>query len=274
MTSSSCPTATSCSRRCAPSRRSLLRRQPCRRQTATATFPAVTSDFVLRARSSKRSIRPGNLVREWDSTGDIALAETTVPICFQVPAGTGDDYLSSIHPNAIDLDLNGPGTADDQLLVSGRHNDAVYGINFDAGTVDWKLGGTTTPQSLTIVGDPLGGPKRQHDVRILPNGHITMFDNRTQLHDRVSSVRDDERAGAVRRVRHRRGGRHGHAGARDPPARRVLLRRDRQRARCSPTVGRHQLGRGPRPGVHRVRRGRPGRSSRCTCRVSTRATAR
>jgi hypothetical protein len=154
--------------------------EPCRRQTATATFPAVTSDFVLRA--FVQEVDPaGNLVRQWDSTGAIALTETTVPICFQVPAGTGDDYLSSVHPNAIDLDLNGPGTGDDQLLVSGRHNDAVYGINFDAGTVDWKLGGTTTPQSLTIVGDPLGGPKRQHDVRILPNGHITLFDNRTQF---------------------------------------------------------------------------------------------
>ncbi len=48
-------------------------------------------------------------------------------------------------------------------------------------TVDWKLGGTHTPQSLTIVGDPLGGPRRQHDVRVLPNGHITMFDNRTNF---------------------------------------------------------------------------------------------
>ena len=154
--------------------------QPCRRQNATGTYPAVTSDFVLRA--VVQEVTPaGTLVRQWDSTGDIALSETTVPICFQFPAATGDDYLSSIHPNAVDLKANGPGTADDQLIVSARHNDAVYGIRFDSQAVDWKLGGTTTPQSLTIVGDPLGGPRRQHDVRVLPNGHITMFDNRTNF---------------------------------------------------------------------------------------------
>ena len=244
----------------------------CRRQTATATFPEVTSDFVLRA--FVQEVDPaGNLVREWDSAGDIALAETTVPICFQVPAGTGDDYLSSVHPNAIDLDLNGPGTGDDQLLVSGRHNDAVYGINFDAGTVDWKLGGTTTPQSLAIVGDPLGGPKRQHDVRILPNGHITLFDNRTQFTAasppfattsgpaRYVEYAIDEAAGTatlVREIRRPDGSFSGATGS-------ARLQADggssstgaRSPARCSPSTTRPTC-----------------RSSRSTCRVSTRATAR
>ena len=124
----------------------------------------------------------GNLVRDWDSTGEIALTETTVPICFRVPAATGDDYLSSIHPNAVDLKAQRAGDRRRPAAsCPARHNDAVYGINFDAETVDWKLGGTPTPQSLTIVGDPLGGPRRQHDVRVLPNGHITMFDNRTNF---------------------------------------------------------------------------------------------
>ncbi|HEX4981735.1 MAG TPA: aryl-sulfate sulfotransferase, partial [Ilumatobacteraceae bacterium] len=38
-----------------------------------------------------------------------------------------------------------------------------------------------TADSLDIVGDPLNGPARQHDVRVLPNGNISMFDNRTQF---------------------------------------------------------------------------------------------
>jgi hypothetical protein len=155
--------------------------QTCRRQNAAGTYPSITSDFVLRA--IVQEVTPaGALVRDWDSTGEFnPVTETTVPICFQVPAATGDDYLSSFHPNAIDLKANGPGTADDQLIVSARHADAVYGINFDTETVDWKLGGTPRPESLTIVGDPLNGPARQHDVRVLPNGHITMFDNRTNF---------------------------------------------------------------------------------------------
>ncbi len=123
-------------RRCSPPLPPALpptENQPCRRQNATGTYPAVTSDFVLRA--IVQEVTPaGTLVRDWDSTGDIALDETTVPICFQFPAATGDDYLSTIHPNAIDLEANGPGTADDQLIVSARHDDAIYGINFDAGS--------------------------------------------------------------------------------------------------------------------------------------------
>jgi hypothetical protein len=150
----------------------------CRRQDASATFPAQTSDFVLRA--VVQEVDPaGNLVRDWESESEIALSETTVPICFLVNT---NDYLSSFHPNGLDFVPNGASAADDQILVSARHNDAVYLINFGAsGSVAWKLGGTTTPQSLTIVGDPLGGPRRQHDVRLLPNGHISMFDNRTQF---------------------------------------------------------------------------------------------
>ena len=107
--------------------------QTCRRQNAAGTYPSITSDFVLRA--IVQEVTPaGALVRDWDSTGEFnPVTETTVPICFQVPAATGDDYLSSFHPNAIDLKANGPGTADDQLIVSARHADAVYGINFDDG---------------------------------------------------------------------------------------------------------------------------------------------
>ena len=231
--------------------------EPCRRQTAAANFPAVTSDFVLRA--FVQEVDPaGNLVREWDSTGDIALTETTVPICFQVPAGTGDDYLSSIHPNAIDLDLNGPGTADDQLLVSGRHNDAVYGINFDAGTVDWKLGGTDTPAVARHHRRSAGWPgssarhphpsqRPHHDVR---QSH--------QLHERCSGALTGHGCGAVRRVRHRRDGWNGHARARDPQSERVLLRCDRQRPGPARWRRRHLLGCTARHDLLRVRRRRRG----------------
>ena len=54
----------------------------CRRQNATGTYPAVMSDFVLRA--VVQEVDPaGNLVRDWNSSAEIALGETTVPICFQ-----------------------------------------------------------------------------------------------------------------------------------------------------------------------------------------------
>ena len=153
----------------------------------------------------------------------------------------------------------GPGPPTTNCIVSGRHNDAVYGINFDAETVDWKLGGTTTADSLTIVGDPLGGPRRQHDVRVLPNGHITMFDNRTNFTTatvpfatvtgaaRFVEYAIDETANTATLVR------------RDQQPERVLLRRNRQRSRAARWWRRHLLGCAAGHRLLGVRRGRSGR---------------
>ena len=84
----------------------------------------------------------GALVRDWDRPASSTSLRRPRFRSASKSQDTGDDYLSSIHPNAVDLKANGPGTADDQLIVSARHADAVYGINFDTETVDWKLGGT------------------------------------------------------------------------------------------------------------------------------------
>ena len=72
---------------------------------------------------------------------------------------------------------------DDAILISLRHTDAVYKIDKATGDVIWKLGGTWTPKSLTVTDDPqgaypLGG---QHDVRLQPDGTITIHDNDTNL---------------------------------------------------------------------------------------------
>jgi Arylsulfotransferase (ASST) len=71
-----------------------------------------------------------------------------------------------------------------------RHTDAIYRISRSDGRVEWKLGGTTTPQSLTLSGDdqatPFGG---QHDVRRLGDGTVTVHDNATQLSRSPRAVR-------------------------------------------------------------------------------------
>ena len=70
------------------------------------------------------------------------------------------------------------------MIASFRHLDAVYKISKSTGKIVWKLGGTTTPKSLTVKDDPraytLGA---QHDARLLPDGTLTVFDNRTNLAD-------------------------------------------------------------------------------------------
>ncbi|HUJ91655.1 MAG TPA: arylsulfotransferase family protein [Gaiellaceae bacterium] len=81
------------------------------------------------------------------------------------------------HANAVSL---GKST----VLLSLRQTDGVYAIDRATGQIVWKLGGTPTPESLTVVGDPgnaadpLGG---QHDARLLPDGTLTVFDDGTLL---------------------------------------------------------------------------------------------
>jgi len=64
-------------------------------------------------------------------------------------------------------------------LVSLAHDDAVYLINAGNGSIEWKLGGTKTPQSLTIVGDPDASTDfgAQSDAQVWPDGTISVFDN-------------------------------------------------------------------------------------------------
>jgi hypothetical protein len=66
----------------------------------------------------------------------------------------------------------------DEVVISTRHTDAVYGIRRSTGEIAWKLGGSETPESLRVVGDPahklLGG---QHDARIAADGSLSVYDN-------------------------------------------------------------------------------------------------
>ena len=65
------------------------------------------------------------------------------------------------------------------MLISMRHTDGVYKIDRTTGDIVWKLGGTTTPESLTVIDDPLGANPfgGQHDARMLDDGTLTVFDN-------------------------------------------------------------------------------------------------
>jgi len=67
--------------------------------------------------------------------------------------------------------------------VSFRDTDSILRIKRTDGQVDWKLGGTSTAKSLRVVGDKaVGGPVGgQHDVRIQPDGTLSVADNRTGL---------------------------------------------------------------------------------------------
>ncbi len=119
----------------------------------------------------------GALLWSWTTDGHVDLSEsrrwldgTIIPSPVPIPGNAkGYDFF---HANAISLDGN-------VVLLSLRQTDGVYAIDKQSGRILWKLGGTQTPESLTVADDPygqvpLGG---QHDVRIQPDGTVSVFDD-------------------------------------------------------------------------------------------------
>jgi hypothetical protein len=87
----------------------------------------------------------------------------------------GVKWADPFHCNSLALDPDG------NFLVSARHMDAVFVVDRVTGLVRWKLGGTKSNRDgaviLDLVGDTQGGFFHQHDARLLPDGHLTIFDD-------------------------------------------------------------------------------------------------
>jgi Arylsulfotransferase (ASST) len=132
----------------------------------------------------------GRLLWEWSTEGHVGLDETA-----RWWPSLAEPY-DIVHINAVEPLRGG------DVLISLRHTDAVYRIDGATGEVEWKLGGTPTADSLTVVDDPyanmpLGG---QHDVRFLGKGGISIFDNGTQLGRPPRAVRYRIEGGSARLV--------------------------------------------------------------------------
>ena len=84
--------------------------------------------------------------------------------------------IDLIHANSLALDNDG------NILVSLRHLSAIIKINRETGNVDWILGGKLN--QFTFINEHESNSPTyfsyQHDINMLPNGNITLFDNGTQ----------------------------------------------------------------------------------------------
>jgi hypothetical protein len=118
----------------------------------------------------------GALQWSWDTADHISPTELDPQWYMQTlyqraPTDPYNVYLF----NSAELTPSGSG-----FVLSYRSLDAVYGVDKASGAISWKLGGSPTPQSLTIQNDPVfargshfGG---QHDARMMPDGSVTMED--------------------------------------------------------------------------------------------------
>ena len=91
---------------------------------------------------------------------------------FQITDATHTDLTANridyVHINAFEAD------ADGNILISCRHMDEITKISRSTGEVLWRLGGKNN--QFTFINDTLRF-SYQHDIRRLPNGNITIFDN-------------------------------------------------------------------------------------------------
>lgn len=102
-----------------------------------------------------------NLLFQWNSNDHI---HPTAGYAFYGYAPAAFDYC---HGNTIAEDSDG------NLLLSFRHLNAVYKIDRQTGNIIWQLGGKNS--SFSFPNDP--GFSGQHDIRRLPNGNVSLFDN-------------------------------------------------------------------------------------------------
>lgn len=73
------------------------------------------------------------------------------------------------HPNSLEIDRDG------NYIVSFASLTEITKIDAVSGQMLWRFGGRHN--QFTLVGDQLGGFGIQHDVRILDNGDLLLYDN-------------------------------------------------------------------------------------------------
>jgi Arylsulfotransferase (ASST) len=129
------------------------------------------------------------VVWSWDTADHIPVAETDP----QWRAPPNQPSYDPYHWNSIEATPTG-------FILSFRHLDAIYNIDKATGSIIWKLGGSTRPESLSIANDPVftGGSHfgGQHDARLLGDGTVTLHDNGSGLGRAPRAVRYQINAGA------------------------------------------------------------------------------
>ncbi len=104
-----------------------------------------------------------NVYWQWSSWDHFEITDATYDIDLTAPTV---DY---VHANAFEFDLDG------NILLSSRHMDEITKINYETGDIIWRMGVKAKNNQFSF-GDTVGW-SHQHDIRVLPNGNMTVYDN-------------------------------------------------------------------------------------------------
>ncbi len=110
----------------------------------------------------------GRVLFEWRGTDHVEIGETESSLEGpEGPTGSKAHPFDYLHLNAIDL------AADGDLVISARNTWSAFKVSRPDGKIVWRLGGKKSDFAL--------GPGAQfywqHDVRVLPEGRLSVFDN-------------------------------------------------------------------------------------------------
>lgn len=132
-------------------------------QREASTIPSIPARMV--AIILRELDQEGNTVWQWNS-------EDYIPLDDADDLYLAEELSDYMHTNAIDIDTDG------NVLISSRHLNEITKINKATGEIVWRMGGKRNQFTLT---NDTRWFSHQHDIRRLPNGNISLFDNGNNL---------------------------------------------------------------------------------------------
>jgi hypothetical protein len=135
-----------------------------------ADDPQIMDMSLLVAGGDTAALVIGNVIQEFDRSKNLVFQWRTIDHydILDTNVNVTRSSFRYAHINAIEPDRDG------NIMISSRHQSEVTKIDRDTGEMIWRMGGNNN--QFTLMGDTQWF-SRQHDIRRLPNGNITLFDN-------------------------------------------------------------------------------------------------
>ncbi|MCW8811480.1 MAG: aryl-sulfate sulfotransferase [Ignavibacteriaceae bacterium] len=155
-------------------------------------YQYVRMDTIV-AGGDSNAVVEGNIIQELDQDKNVVFQWRSWDH-YQITDATPDIDLTAalidyVHCNAVEEDSDG------NLLISCRHMDEVTKIDRQTGDIIWRLGGVHCKNNQFTFFNDSTGFSHQHDIRRIPNGNITLFDNgnlHSPLYSRACEYQLDE----------------------------------------------------------------------------------